>query len=372
MKRKYAVGIIASALVLLLGFGSYKFLGKKKEIPKKAQTEFVPSVLVKPVKYQKVQTSVEATGRLVASREIDIIAEANGKIEKGDVALKEGARYSKGDVICSIYKDEAVLSLKAQKSQFLNLIASILPDIKVDYPASYDLFKKYFDGIQIEKSLPKLPEYGNQLKVFLASRNVLSHYYSIKQMELAVARHTIYAPFNGSIKTVHMQEGAFANTGARIARIVCDDMLEMHVSVDNANSKWVAKGQKVVVSSPDRELSWSGTIDRISNYVDEKTQSRSVFVSLRNNPNLLIGEYLTANFAGSVVANAMEISRKAVFNHNNVYVVVDDLLVKKQVNILKYNNNTVLINGLDESVLLVVEALVNAKENMPVVVEKQE
>jgi len=372
MERKIAIGIVSAILILSIGYGSLKLFGKKKDIPKKEHKEFIPTVLVSEVKYQTIKTNVQANGRLVASREIDIIAEANGKIQHGSIELKEGTRFNRGDVICSIYKDEAELSLKAQKSQFLNLIASILPDIKIDYKTSFEAFQKYFDSIEIDKPLPKLPGYGNQLKIFLASRNVLSQYYSIKQMELAVARYTIYAPFNGSIKTVHMQEGAFANTGARIARIVSDETLELEVPVDNANSKWVQKGQNVTVTSPDRELTWTGKINRISNYVDEKTQARSVFVGLKKDKNLLLGEYLTANFAGSVVTNAMEIPRKAIFNHDNVYVVVNDSLVKKQVNVLKQNNSTVLINGLPELTLLVVEALVNAKENIAVHTEFQD
>lgn len=361
MGRKVIIGSVAAIAIILFGLASMKMLGKTEEKKSKPTISYVQSVQIKKVKYSSQQTTVEANGRLVASREIDIIAEANGKIYRGSIDLKEGAQFNKGDVICTIYKDEVSLALKAQKSQFLNQIASILPDIKIDYPEEYSKYKSYFDQISIDNDLPDLPKYDVKLKVFLASRNILTQYYSIKQAELSVKRHTIYAPFNGSVKTVSMQEGAFANVGARIARIMSTDVLELEVPVDNANSKWVKKGQVVTVSSPSRELQWKGQVARISNYVDERTQARSIFVSLNANSNLLVGEYLTANFDGSRIANAMEIPRNAIHNFNNVYIVENDTLKSEQVNIIKNNNTTILINGLKEGTQVVVEPLINAQ-----------
>ena len=60
------------------------------------------------------------------------------------------------------------------------------------------------------------------------------------------------------------------------------------------------------------------------------------------------------------------ISRKAVFNRNEVFVVEDGRLRKKQVSVHKLNPSTVLFSGLNEGEMVVIDPPVNASENMKV------
>ena len=62
----------------------------------------------------------------------------------------------------------------------------------------------------------------------------------------------------------------------------------------------------------------------------------------------------------------MEIPRKAVFNSNEVFVVKDSLLLKKDINVIKTTEETLFFNGLEESLKIVVEPLINASENTKV------
>ncbi len=103
---------------------------------------------------------------------------------------------------------------------------------------------------------------------------------------------------------------------------------------------------------------------RKSDFVDPGTQSITVYVSVRStreNP-LYQGQYLKATFETKGVGNSMEIPRNAVFNKNQVYILEESRLKKSQVKILKHNQNTVLINGIPEGMVVVVEPLVNARE----------
>jgi len=98
------------------------------------------------------------------------------------------------------------------------------------------------------------------------------------------------------------------------------------------------------------------------------TQSRSMFVKVESSKDdeLLTGEYQVVEFPGQKIDSAMEIPRKAVFNSNDVYIVVDGKLKKRSINVLKWNETTLIFNGLEESQKVVVEPLINVKENTPV------
>ena len=115
-------------------------------------------VKIEPVAYTSIPSQVSGPGRLASVAEVDIVSEAAGKIEPGKVALKKGASFSKGEVLFVIYPDEAILSLKARKSQYQNTLASILPDLDIDFPETEDAFMSFFTSISVDKPLPPIPE----------------------------------------------------------------------------------------------------------------------------------------------------------------------------------------------------------------------
>jgi multidrug efflux pump subunit AcrA (membrane-fusion protein) len=303
------------------------------------------------------------------------VAEASGKIEPGNVSLKKGASFSKGDLLFKIYPDEAILSLKARKSQYQNTLASIIPDLVIDFPEAEEEFTTFFSSIDVDKNLPPMPEIqDDKLKIFLASRNVISEYYNIKSDELQLTRRTVRAPFSGTYTEVHMEPGAYTNAGGRVARAIQTDQLEMEVPVVRADAAWVNLGDPVQVLSETRSLSWDGTVIRKGQFVDESTQSQSIFISIKPNKeqDLLAGEYLRAVFPVRPIENAMEIPRNSVFNSDEVFVVRQGRLAKEKINVIKENESTLIFNGVPAGDTIVVQQLINVSEGTLVQTDKEE
>ncbi|MCK5821237.1 MAG: hypothetical protein KAH17_05110, partial [Bacteroidales bacterium] len=194
--------VIIAMLVFTIGlaFGLMRYLISLKEDPKtRPQKELVRYVNTQEVKYMDVISPIEAPGRLASVSKLDIVSEASGKINTNSVPLKKGAQFQKGDLLFSIYPDEAILALKARKSQYLTLLVNLLPDIHIDYPDFENAFNIFYQSIDLDKPLPKLPTIENQaFKTFLAGRSFLSEYYVIIKDELSLNRRSIYAPFSGA------------------------------------------------------------------------------------------------------------------------------------------------------------------------------
>ncbi len=365
------ITFIVVALIVLLGGSaalSLIFVSMKPEPAKKNEAEILRSVRTEIVKYYEVVSPVVRSGRVSSSKEVLLVAEASGKIEPGEIKLKSGESFKKGQLLGTIYKDEAELALKASKSNFLNTLSTILPDLKIDFPNDYNEYYTFFSGIEIEEDLPKFPELNDpKLKVFLSSKGVLSEYYSIKQDEKKLSRYLLFAPFNGTFTTVNYEVGSYVNSGGQIAKMIQTDELEIEVPVENANSQWIKIGDKVNVFSEDGSFSGKGDVVRISNYIETESQSRSIYVKVPNSTNNFVyGQYLKVEFPGQKIDSAMEIPRSGVFNTNEVFVVIDGKLKKKSINILKWNESTLIFDGLEEGLNVVTEALVSVKENSPV------
>jgi len=261
------------------------------------------------------------------------------------------------------------LAIKARKSHYLTTLSNLLPDIKMDFPSRYETYLQFFNMIEMDKTLPELPEIKDeQLKIFLSSRSVISEYYGIQQDEKRLERHKLFAPFNGTVAQVNFEVGAYVNTGGQIAKLIRTDELEVEVPVENSQSQWIKTGDKVQVFSQNREIVKTGIVVRKSDFVDPSSQGRSIFVRVNNNigEEIYTGEYKLVVFPGQVIQKSMEIPRNAVFNSNEVFTIVDGKLKKKTINVLKWNETTLIFNGLEEGEKIVAEPLINAKENSPV------
>jgi len=359
--------ILGSVIIILgLAYGLMRFLiASKADPPVRRSIEARRYVRVEPVTYSRIPAAVSEEGRLSSTAEIDIVAEAAGRIEPGEVTLKKGASFSKGDVLFVVYPDEAILALKARKSKYQNILAGIIPDLVIDYPEAEKAFTDFFAAIKVDKELPPMPEITeNNLKIFLASRNVISEYYSIQSDELQLQRRTVRAPFSGTYTDVYMEQGAYTNTGGRVARAIQTDNLEMEVPVVRSDAAWIKLGDPVQVVSTTRSLTWDGTVIRKGQFVDESTQSQSIFIRIKpiSNQTLLAGEYLTAIFPVRPIESVMEIPRNSVFNTNEVFLVRQGRLTKEQIEVVKVNERTLIFRGLPEGDTLVVQQLINVSE----------
>jgi multidrug efflux pump subunit AcrA (membrane-fusion protein) len=371
------ITFVVVALIVLLGGAaalSQLFISMKPEPPRRPEMELKRSVKAEEIQYADIYSPLTLEGRVVSGSEVMLVSEAAGKIEQGNVALRPGNSFKKGQLLAEIYKDEVELALKARKSRFLTTMTSLLPDLKIDFPQHLDAYEMFFRAIDMEEDLPEMPVVRDEkLKVFLASRNVFSEYYGIKQDESRLRRHSLYAPFNGTFTQVNFEVGAYVNPGSQIAKMIRTDHIEVEVPVPNKDSEWIKIGDKVTVISSNGETR-PGVVVRKSDFIVPQTQSRSVYVDIKNSgtDEILTGEYKLVKFPGQEIQQAMEIPRSAVFNTNVVFTVEDSRLKKTKINILKVNETTLIFNGVEEGKQVVIEPLINVKENTPVAIMGEE
>jgi len=370
--------LIAGFVVVLLIFGSLGFsrylAGQKELPPERPAPEVVNYVKVKQVAFQNVETEIVAYGRVGSSQPIDLIAEVGGRLFQGDVPLKEGQNFRQGQLLVRVNDAEARLNLQARKSSFLNLIASILPDLKVDYSNSFPRWQQYFDQIVIDSPLPGLPDIeDSKEKTFLATKNILSEFYSIRSIEESLRKHQMIAPYNGSISAVNVEVGTYVNPGTNIGRILRTDAFEIKVPVEARDIQFVELGKRVKVINGENEANpMMGRVIRMTDYIDPTTQTFHVYIAVQNDQQqaLYDGLYLKVIVPGKVVDNAIEVPRGIVRNKNEVFVYNDGLLNSRTINVVKSNDNNFVITGLKEGDSLVTEAPLNAFEEMKVEVIK--
>ncbi len=359
------VAAIIGVIVVAVGISSY-LLNSRPEPRQDAKKHTVMTVKAEKVAYKDIKTSMKYRGRVTAFNNVDLTAEVSGRLLKGDIRFKEGETFKKDDVIVRIFKEDKLAAYKANISSFLQSLANILPDIKIDYADEYEKWNNFFVAIDPEKKLPQLPKIDtNQEKVFLSANNVLTQYYNLQNQQIELTKYTIIAPFDGILKAVNKEIGSAANTGATLATLIRSDKYEIVAPVFSNDIKWIKKGDVVTLTDKyyDEE---QVTVSRIAGFVDEETQSVNVYLTYNvsgSKTHLLEGEYVDLTFKGNDITG-FEIPREAVVNGSFVYTLKDGALEKNDVTIVRSLSDTYVITGIEEGLTIVTESLASVSSNV--------
>jgi len=365
--------IVAVAYVV----GKASATSEKQESAEEDNAAFSDSVgAVAKLKYVKIELAkvqsygadIEGLGRVSSSQAIGVMSEVQGALQAGEVDLKKGSSFVKGQILFSVNSRDASLLLAARKSNYLTLLANILPDIKIDYPDHYAVWKLFFDNVEIEGQLPPIPPLiDKKLKTLLATRNVLSEYYSIRADQVRLSKYIIRAPFTGTVVDAFSDVGAIVNPGSPVVNIINNNSLEVECQIKPDQNRLVRIGSKVKLSD-DQGNNWNGRVIRKAQYLNPNTQSIPVFIELTSDvKSLFNGMYLLASIEGDSISNVFEVPRSALLkNSAEIYLVEDSLLVRREIDIVLLKKETVLIGGIKDGENVVIEPLVNPKEGTKV------
>ena len=368
MKRKLL--ILSPLIVLVVGFIAMKVLGSFKEEKPKRTPQIRPRIVNADVVVNSdVPARLSTFGTLESSQPVLLISEASGKLMQGNVKFQPAQTFKKGDLLVRIDDRQTRLQLNSTKSDFLSALTSLLPEIKISMADKYKLWESYFDAISFDKPLADLPEVNDQrLKALLARFNIYKLFFTVQDLEIRLAKHYIYAPFDGSIVSTQLRVGSTAAPGSRLAEIINLDELEVEIQLPAQDITWIAEGDIVDLSNSDGSIHWQGHIERIGNTINERSQSVPAYIKLDDTgvQHPYAGTFLKVLIEATSIPNSFEVPRKAVYEESYVYLVQNGTFQERAVNIAFDEGDFYIINGgLADGDTLVTELLQGVAPGMP-------
>lgn len=363
MKRNQI--IIVSIFILISALIYIRIISNKKEdvkTTKEADREmFVPIRMVEN-KIRKME--IISYGQITPVAEIDVATEVQGKLQQGSIIMKPGVKFSKGQALYRIDNAEALYTLNARKTQLANLLIQAMPDIELDYPSQVNKWIDFLNGVQPEKSLPELPSFNSgKERMFMTARNIISEYFNIKSLESRLSKYTYIAPFNGTVVSIVSEPGSIVNPGARIARIAKTGDYEVKVPISMDQMElYKHKGVAEFTDSKGENVG-QGKIIRISDVINQRTQSADVYYSITPSKDAMIynGMFVNARINQQAEIESMAIPRLAV-KEGKVNILKGNKLIEVPIIIESSKPDTVFVSGLMDGDKVVLEQIQIGKD----------
>jgi hypothetical protein len=121
------------------------------------------------------------------------------------------------------------------------------------------------------------------------------------------------------------------------------------------------------VNSDNPDSEWFGTIKRINGKVDQSTQTVQIFIQI-SGTGLKEGMYLQAHIEGKNANDAIEIDRSLLVNESSVYIVNESKLTLVPIEPVYFNQNSVIVRGLQNGAILVTKPVPGAYDSMEVTI----
>lgn len=370
--------IIIPIAILLGGFIIMQFLMSfREDLPSASKKIQAKIVEVQLVELTDVTSQITGYGRVTSAQPVVLISEVNGNLVPGTVPFRPAQDFKKGDILIKVDDRQIRLDINSVKSDLLNALSTVLPEIKVDFPEDYNRWQDYFNTISYDKKLALIPDTQNQkIKLFLSRFNVYKLYFQIRNLEIQLEKHFFVASFNGSIISTELHAGSTARVGTRLGEIINLDDLEIEVPLPIQDIEWIDRDKPVKFSSADISGTWYGRVIRIGKNIDTRTQTVQVFVDVKNSKNsgLFNGVFLKAVIPGRKIEHAMTIPRKLIYEDQYVYLVNNGQLEYRKIDIARRELDSVILNGgLAINDTLVTEVLQGVAEGMlaePILIAK--
>ena len=369
--RNIILSVIGVLILVGAIFAAYK-ISESNNAPKPKVNKVVKTVYVDEAINGTVPITIPANGSLVAKNRLELFSEVQGLFQYSARDFKPGQKYNRGETLISINATEFNASVQSAKSEFSNLLTSLMPDLRLDYSDAYPDWLAYLQNFDVNKPLPELPTINSDnVRYFITGRGVLSAYYNIKNLEQRLYKYRITAPFSGIVTEALVTKGTLIRQGQKLGEFIDTSVFELELSIGKNFSDLLKIGEPVALKTVGGSKEYSGKVTRINGRVDQATQTIGVFVQVEGE-DLKEGMYLESQLEAKQEENAIQLSRKLLVDQNKIFILRDSVLDIMEINPVYFSPDQMVVKGVPDGTKVLSRSVPGAYAGMLVKVNEND
>ena len=382
--------LLPLAIVLTGILISVAFIKLRKRPRRKEHDPPAPLVKIERLHSKDIQMLVSGYGTVSPKAEVDLVSEVAGKVVSINPQLKAGGFIPAGRQILQI--DPRDYKLAVQQAEAAVADAQLKLEIET---AEADLarrdWKELHPDSEPNSALVFRQPYIQQARAALQSAKA-----QLATAELKLERTGLSLPFDAVIISESADLGQYLSPGQPIAKAYSIEAVEIEVPLEDWELAWFSiPASPVAINGHDASTAgsevevhsefaggrhiWKGHVVRTTGQVDRTSRMVSVVVEVpepfkgaNGRPPLLPGMFVEVSIKGKTLENAVAIPRFALHNKNQLWVVNQDKLHIKDLDIVRQDKNYAYVTGLEDGTAIVVSALDKAEDDMAVRTESLE
>ena len=376
-----AAAIIAGSVVLATLLVSLAPEPERIEMPSQ-----LPFVTTATVAAGRGPIPVFGSGTVRPSAEIQIAPQVGGQVVWVDPAFRSGGRFEAGQILFRIEEADYINRLKEAEAALADQqVALLQAEEKAEIARSeFDLYSTRQADLGLAAEVGPLTLHEPQLA---AARAALKRGEArVADANLALARTSVIAPFNGYVRNESLDVGQFVSPGQPVGRLFAADAVEVVVPLSDADAAlipelWTLRAgedeqrvaARVTAEYGDTRYAWDGYVDRANASLDEQTRTIDVIVRVRDpfsagvpagvaaaadySPPLLVGKFVDVAIQGRAPQNYFRVRRAALQPGNEVWAVDDNgAVIIVPVRTLQRGDDEVYLTGTLEDGQTVITA----------------
>lgn len=370
ISAKFLIPLIIFILLLSVAMG---ISSNPPEAPKRfAPAERSVAVTAASVLPQDYRIQLESYGKVQPRTQTTLTAQVSGQIVYVNPNIRDGKFFDQGDVLVSIDSRDYEANVQ--------IAGAVLMDARqalADAAARSEQAREDWQLLGNEGEAPELVLRLPQLEA--ARAGVISAEATLQKAKLELERTQIVAPFAGRVLRQAAEIGQVVSLNTEIAVIYATDYVEVRLPIRNHDLQFVdlpeayrddptdgADIRVQIVSDLVGRSSWNARLVRTEGAIDQSARQLHVIAQIddpfsRNpdgRPQLKIGQYVTARLPGHIIESALVIPNSAIYQGSYIYVVEDDVLQRRNIEIAWQNDQDAVIgSGLSDGEVLVTTPL---------------
>ena len=300
--RQYLAIVLAAALFFFMISMITGCTASAKEKDKETAPVAAAAVLATPVdgaiiKPASLKEELEITGTIAANQQVDIVSEVTRKIIR--VNVKEGATVQAGQLLFEL--DNADLQAQLEKLRQQEKLATLNEERLRDLIAHEAVVQQDYD------------QAFTNLKVLQAQ---------VAELQVAISKTRIKAPFSGQVGIVHVYPGAVVSVNTILTNLQDNSVVKLDFQVPEKYAHIITAGseQKFTVASDLKQYT-AKVIAREAS-LDQNTRTLLVRATSPNPGRALLpGQSARMHIALHSSADALMVSSQALLPSSQGYSV---------------------------------------------------
>ncbi|HMB62674.1 MAG TPA: efflux RND transporter periplasmic adaptor subunit [Eudoraea sp.] len=299
---------------------------------------------------------IVATGTVQPIEDVTLSPQVSGQVIRRDPAFTPGGFVKKDEILLQIDPADYHNTLELRKSELLQSETALATEMGRQQIAEQDLQLIAEDSLfgsnplsEEERQLVLRKPQLNAVKATIGAARA-----AVEQARINLERTTIRAPFDAHILSQNVTKGSQVSPGDNLGRVVGTDYYWVTATVPVSKLQWLSfpnseseKGSPVLIKN---STAWSadtfreGSLDRQIGALEGQTRLARVLVRVadplatreesKGLPKLMIGTFVEVNIQADTIANVIRLNRDYVRSNETVWVMKDDKLEIREVEIV--------------------------------------